>query len=432
MHALRASESGFAVPTVLLAIVAAFALGSVAVVGAVTTQRGTVRDQNSKEALAAAESGVNEALMHYNRIVTNASQPCVVGTTAGLAPIALTGGWCAPVTRSVAGMAGAQFTYWVRPTTGEIQIVSQGQVGGVSRKVEVVARSSSGLEPFNGSAGVIGLDYIHMNSNGRVTGDVGTNGNITMNSNAEIHCDYSHIGPGRQVITNSNAIFDCPTPEQGTISLPPVNQGDVRTNNSNGRFFAQDTYSGGTPNWNASRRELILNSNTTLTLGGTNYSFCSIILNSNSAIYIRAGSTVRLYFDSPESCGYGSNSTQLTLNSNSRISTTGGTPSHVALLFVGSDTRTTNAILNSNTQANESCEQDYVIYAPRTNITFNSNSFFCGAIAGKSIMLNSNADIRQSNLASEFELPNTVAHHFAPEEFVDCGSSETNPPDAGC
>jgi hypothetical protein len=397
-----------------------------------TTQRGTTRDQNTKEALAAAESGVNQALMHYNRIVGTASQPCVVGEPAGLASVGMAGGWCSPVTRALGGVDGAEFTYWVRPTPGAIEIVSQGRVDGVSRKVELVARSSSGLEPFSGSAGVVGLDYIHMNSNGRITGDVGTNGNITMNSNAEIHCDYAHIGPGRQVITNSNAVFDCPTPEQGTISLPPVNQGDVRTNNSNGRMFSQDLASGGAPVWNASRRELILNSNTTLTLGGTNYSFCSIILNSNSAIYIRSGATTRLYFDSPENCGYGSGATQLTLNSNSRISTTGGTPSHVALLFVGSDTRRTSAILNSNTQANESCEQDYVIYAPRTDITFNSNSFFCGAIAGKSIMLNSNSDIRQSNLATEFELPNTVAHHFAPEEFVDCGAAATSPPDAAC
>ena len=91
LRARARDQAGFAVPTVLLAVVASFALGSVAVVGAVTTQRGTVRDQNVKEAMAAADSGVNQALMHYNRIVTTTAEPCVVGTTATIDPVALAG-----------------------------------------------------------------------------------------------------------------------------------------------------------------------------------------------------------------------------------------------------------------------------------------------------------------------------------------------------
>jgi hypothetical protein len=432
------------VPTVLLVSTVVFAVGTVGVVGAVNAQRGASRDESSKEALAAAESGVSQALLHYNRIVNTSAQPCVAGNPAGLAARTVPSdpqSWCPAVGPfSQPGVPGAEFTYWVKPTATQagappdvIQIVSRGEVDGTARTIEVMARSSAGMQPFSGSAGVVGLDFLTLNSNAEITGDVGTNGSITMNSNAVINCDYAHIGVGRVVLENGNADFNCPTPEQGTISLPPVNQGDVPTNNSNARIGNEDSFSSSPSyTWNPGSRELTLNSNTTLTLSGSNYSFCRLILNSNSAIYIAAGSTVRMYFDRPEACGYSSNTTQLALNSNSRISVTGGTPSQVALLFVGSNTIRTNAILNSNTQVGNACDQDFVIYAPRTDITFNSNSHFCGAIAGRSIMLNSNSDIGQSNQASDFILPNTVAHHYVVEKFVECGSAPTDPPDAGC
>ena len=105
-------------------------------------------------------------------------------------------------------------------------------------------------------------------------------------------------------------------PTRARLSLPPVNQGDVATNNSNGRFFTQDPYTGGAPTWNPTTRELSLSSNKTLTLGGSNYSFCKLTMSRNSSIFVTAGATVRLYFDSPEHCGYPSGTTQLSVNSN--------------------------------------------------------------------------------------------------------------------
>ncbi len=170
------SEAGFALPTVLIAILIAFALGTVGLVGALAAQTGSARDESSKEALAAAESGVNEALLHYNRIISNYALPCVTGSPA--APAVRTNpldqaSWCAQVgPRSLPGVSEASYKYWARPTSTQIgappdavQIVSEGTVDGVSRTIEVNARSSAGLQPFSGSAGVIGLDFITMNSN---------------------------------------------------------------------------------------------------------------------------------------------------------------------------------------------------------------------------------------------------------------------------
>ncbi len=438
-------ESGLAIPVVMGALVAALALGSTAVISTVGAQRGTIRDQDTKAAFAVAEAGVNEALLHYNRIPTTSGAPCLIGTVA-TASTTEGSGWCTGVTHAVTGVDGGSYTYWVRPTEGQLEVVSQGNLEGVSRQVEIVARSSANREPF-GEASVIGLNFIHLDSNAAIAANVATNGDITMDSNSELICNYVEVGPGHSVIQGSNAHYTCPAPVHDTTSLPPVNQGDVATNNSNGRFFSNiganpgDLITGangscssgyiGTKRvcWNPTTRHLDLRQNSSLTLGGVNYSLCTLTLSSNSNVFIAAGAAISLYFDSPENCGLADGAIQLSMNSNSRISATGA--ANVAMYFVGSDALSTEAHFSSNTQANEACEQDFVVYGPRTDITMASNSFYCGAIAAKSIDLNSNSDIRTSVLGSDFQLPNVV-DHYAPEEFVECSTAATNPPDAGC
>jgi hypothetical protein len=154
-------------------------------------------------------------------------------------------------------------------------------------------------------------------------------------------------------------------------------------------------------------------------------------MSSNTAIYVAPGSSVKIYFDSPEACGLPSGTTQLDLASNSRITATGGTPSNVAMMFVGSETLSTKIQLRSNTQVAGACEQNFVVYAPRTDVALSSNSIYCGAIAAKSIDMDSNTVIYNDSGALNFVLPNTAAH-YEPSAFVECASAEESPPDAGC
>ncbi len=137
--------------------------------------------------------------------------------------------------------------------------------------------------------------------------------------------------------------------------------------------------------YDSTTRTLTLDSNSTLTLGGTNYYLCKLVLKSNSIIFIAAGADVKVFFDSPEACGQSSGTTQMELSSNTRILTTDHDPASVAFLFVGSDTRTTFVKLNSNSAVDPNCDQSFVIYGPRSEIQLNSNSKFCGAIAGKTL-----------------------------------------------
>jgi hypothetical protein len=431
---LARSEDGFAVPFVMLLMIAAFAMVSVGVVASVRAQQGTTRDKGSKVALAAAEAGVNQALLHYNRIVTTEPNTCLVhtgGSTFAEAPQSSGpgSGWC----RAVSGTVDAgSFTYSVRPSAGMIEIVATGTSVGATRRVHVTAHSSSGRAIFSLST-LLAQNSLTLSSFADINASVSTNGDITMASNARICGDASH-GVGRDVYMESNAVHACGTELEKALNLPPVNQGDAPTVNDNDRFFTLDPISGN-PNrvdWDPATRELAIHSNASVTLGGAVYSFCKLSLSSNSNLFVAEGATVLIYFDSPETCGLTAGESQLQLDANSVITSnvTGG-PTNLAMLFVGSPTMATSIDLLSNTQADGACEQNYVIYAPRTDIIFNSNARYCGAVGGKTIAVESEAEFYSDNAALTWELPNTAAHYVI-DRFVECDSAPAADPDAEC
>lgn len=450
------SEDGFAVPTVLLMTVAALGMAGVAVTTSIQGQSGTVRDQGGKAALGVAESGVSQALLHYNRGVA----PCVPVTV---------GGWCGPVT----GMSvnGGAVSYWARILTSAeecgvgnevecVEIVSVGAVGGVTRRVNVMASTlpteeSGSPGPF-ATAGVLSYEDMTLDSNAVIHTGAATNGYMSLKSNAK-QCGLASVGIGKELKRSPNSQYhsnaSCTSPQteylKQELTLPPVDQGDAATSNDNYRLFAMDRISGEKKNvcWNGKdgdgkttsackARELRIDSNTSLTLGGKIYSFCKLTLRSNTALYIESGANTTIYFDSPENCGQSSGVYQLDLDSNSRITSASADPVNVAMLFVGSAARQTRILLNSNTEVDGPCEQNFVIYAPLTSVVFNSNSRFCGAVAGKTIHLDSNAQIWSAKGSEDFnlpgvEIPETPAH-YTPYRFVECAPAPATTPNEGC
>ena len=427
-------EAGFAVPTVLFMLLATFSVVMVAAVVSVNAQRGTVRDQDSKTALAVAEAGVSEALLRYNRVPTPPGT-CVVsaGGTLAVSPPG-TGGWCTPVTGTTSQGA---FEYSIAPTAGHLEIVATGESDGVTRRIQVPADSVSGQGIFS-SATVKSREGISLDSQAQIRANAATNGDMSLASNARL-CGSGSVGVGRSLLLTSNAQHNADQTCSGTgaltqkpLSLPTVNQGDAATVNDNGRFFGSDIRTGGTKvAWDAPTRTLSLSQNSSLTLGGSVYSFCKLTMSSNTAIYVAPGSNVTIFFDSPESCGLPPDTVQLKLSSNSRITASGGGPSNVALLMVGSETVGTRVELNSNTQVAGACEQNFVIYAPRTNVEFDSNSTYCGAIGAKTVHMDSNSRLYVDSAAKNFVLPNTAAH-YEPSGFIECSAAPESTPDAGC
>jgi len=428
----------------MLMLVAATAVAGAGVTAAIRGQDGVVRDQGTKSALAAAESGVSQAMLRYNRVPTSGANACVRdtgGTVFLSAPAA--NGWCDAVT-GVGG--GGAFTYYVKPTSGELEIVSQGTVDGASRRVDVQAVSSGGQKLFT-SATVLAQDWLTMYSNASVQTGVATNGDILLSSNAEL-CGDASTGIGRNFTTHGNAQHTCGVQTQAELTLPPVNIGDSWTNNDNGRLFNTDTYTGSPNNYvwtgpcpppsapicqnSASQpRQLTMYSNSSMTLSGSKYSMCRMELSSNTTLYIAANQTTYIYFGTPEQCGLPSGTTQLQLYSNSKITSTGGGAANVVMLFPGSSSRTTNIDLSSNTQVSGACEQNFVIYAPQSDIVLNSNSRYCGALAGKTVRVDSNAEIYTDSGSSDFEMPGTTAHYEV-GRFVECGGEFSTTPNDGC
>ena len=472
MSRLAEGQRGFAVPTVMFMVLAAFSVVSIGVIASIRAQGGTVRDAREKSALTSAEAGVSQALLRYNGDFTpSSSQPCLLpsGSFVGAAATQ-SGGWCAPVTGSD---GGGTYTYRVKPqpvtcpgsdpACGTIEIVSSGNFSGVARRVDVIAKSVSGQQVFL-DAGVKTQNGIALDANSEIHSGSATGGDIVLASNAK-QCGVASVGVGHQLTTAGNAAYyqqtNCSTQlnpasaGQQDITLPPVNQGDAATHNDNVRITNAVATNGPSPKdlisgnksdvtWSPTTRQLTVQNNSSLTLTGQTYSFCKLTLKSNSALYISAGLTANIYFDSPEHCDVPpgtlpvddsrhpeNGTTQMDLASNSRITSATGTPAKVAIFFVGSQTRPTNLLMSSNTQVAGSCVQNFIIYAPLTHIELNSNSQYCGALAGQSLHMDSNAQLYTDTDSQAFILPGT-APHYAVSRFVECSAASATPPNTGC
>jgi hypothetical protein len=453
---LRAEE-GFALPTVFMLLIAAFAVVTVGVMASINTQHGTIRDQQTKAAVQLAETGVSEAVLAYNRLDTSPTNPC--------SPVSLSppdaNGWCQGPSDQ---LNGGEYSYQVQvplmdgegkfvPGSDgniELRVVGTGTMGGATRRVLVGVKSVS-ANPFGGDYQVKSGGDITLDSNASIHAGTATNGDITLNSNAR-QCGQASVGVGHSLNVPGSAsggyYTDGGCEDRGTthgqedLTLPLL--GPVPTTNEDGRFFSQDPVSGNSGNacWNGLKsdgnagtcgsRHLDIKSNTSVALGGSVYVFCKLTMNSNTSLVVSSGHKVTIWFDSPEHCGYPSGTVQLDMASNSRITSNSGGHADVQLLFVGSTTRQTIVHMSSNTDLNAACEQNFIVYAPLSDVVLNSNSTYCGALAGRTIHLDSNADLRTK---ADYDLTiQPPVPYYQPAEFVECRSVAASSPDfdAGC
>ena len=431
LRSVIGDETGAAILMVITVVTVGLAVGGAAVFTATNVLRGSVRDESSKDALAAADAGVQLALLRQNQVAVSESNPCVAGSAGTFAagPVG-EGGWC-PAFDGTAG--DASFSYRVTPPvdselTSRIQIVATGTAAGTTRRVHVLAESPRANAVFAENS-VIGKDFVHLDANSRVFANTGTNGSITVTGNADL-CGSAQYGVALNPSNYSGP--DCPptygfSSAQGTLALPPIDQGDVASVNDNDRIdpsnpAAPDTISGNRADvsWDPVNRTLMLNSNSTLTLGGENYSLCRLELRSNTALIVAAGAKVRIFFDKPENCPTLGPGPQIKLDSNSKLTTTDGIPASLQLLVVGSDdpnVTSDNVLMSSNSKTT----MPVVLYAPNSAIELNSNATLLGAIAGQSVHLDSNAQVTSHASASNLEIPLPLIYRQT--QFVECTSN---------
>lgn len=429
---LRRNERGIAVPTALMALVASFALASVAVLSTVDVQQGTHRDHDAKEAIAAADAGASIALLRLNRFLPNlsTSHPCV-GPNGEFQTSS--GGWCPSTASEKVG--GATYSYVVSAygASQEIAVVAVGTSGSVTRRVHVALKTLSGKNVFANEK-VVGQGNITLEGNPLIETDIGTNGTIKgENGNATICGNDRHGDGGKAPIPSCNG-----ETTEGNKNLPPITPpANIATANDNCRLAENctgskakqvDTYSKkitSTNPWDATHRVINVASQQTLTMGGSVYFVCE--MNIQGKLYIPAGAKPQIYVDTPEHCGLKSEARQVYLGAGAVIESDSYNPSqgkyeipeiyvlgNGEVVLVGTP-KTTNEVM---------------IYAPYSHIDLGGNATWNGMIAGNTMKIHGNPFIFSDPNIKPPEI--TLAGNFERTRYVECTGATASPPDANC
>ncbi len=431
---LRRNERGIAVPTALMALVASFALASVAVMSTVDVQQGTRRDHDSKEAIAAADAGANIALLRLNRYLPSlsVSHPCI-GPNGEYQTAS--GGWCPSTATESVG--GATYSYAVSAyaSSGVLNVVSVGSSGTVQRRVNVALMTASGKSVFADEK-MIGQDEIKLQGNFQIKTDIGTNGNVVRVGSSGSVCGDQRYGIGKesQQPVSCSGVKVEENRELPAI-VPPAN---IATENSNcllaqkctsGPYAGKiDTYSkkvDSTNPWKASDRSINVGSQATLTMNGNDYFVCQINVNPGTLI-MSAEAHVRIFVDTPEHCGLPSGATQVDIGGNSNIKSSAYIPSQgkyeiPSIYMLGNG----KVELAGNSGANQ-----VMIYAPQSEIEIQGNASWIGMIAGRRIYLHGNPIFESNPNIKEPEI--FYAGHFQRTRYVECTGATASPPNANC
>jgi hypothetical protein len=436
-------------PTALFATVAALGLTTAAVVATVNTQRGTTRDNDVKEAGAAADAGADVALMRLNRYsnVLSLTSPCLATSGSNLViSAAAADGWCPAVGGSV---GGATYSYRVTPqaSSGLLTVVSTGTSDGVARRVAVVLKATSVGSLLSGM-GVISQEDVTLSNSAEIRTGVGTNGSLTLSNSATI-CGNIRYGVGKKAPTYFNSAHQCNGygVTEGNQTLPSVSSfmpTDIATNNSNYRmekcvstnkpvgceldsFTSNNKFNWG---WFPASKTIELSNSSTQTLGGGDYFVCRLLISNSSSLIMAAGAHVRIFFDTPENCGLSSGTAQINISNSSNIEATGygsapGQYDVPGLYVQGSATRETRVAFNNSSGSNQ-----FVLYAPNSIIELNNSATYKGSIVGKRVTLSNSATVEQD---SGFEPPAIGgATLYARQSYVQCSGQVVTPPNAGC
>lgn len=450
---LRRSERGMALPAAMFATIASLGIGGAAVMSSVNVQQGGHRDGDSKSAIAAADAGANVALLRLNRYASalSTSTPCLGVSNGTLALSAVAAdGWCPAISGSV---GDSTYVYRSTPATAAttMSVVATGTSGEVSRRIAVTYKTTT-VGSALGKEGMIGVDDVRIDNNGDARVGVGTNGNIYVKNNGNV-CGNVRHGVGKNDYFEKNAT-QCTGYQvtEGNVSLPPVSSfmpTNIDIENSNGRLVTctkiigetrepagcqEDGYTGkwkSTEPWdpNPGVRTIYATNGTTLTLGGGDYWICRLYIKNNSHLVMQDGAQVRVFFDTPENCGIKAGEKQIDVSNGADITATGYQPEigkfDVPGFYVmGSESIPTTIEFSPNGGTNE-----FILYAPNSDILIKNKATYTGVIAGKTVHLE-NAIVRQDE---GFKPPDIGgATIFERQSYLECTGASASPPNAGC
>ncbi|HET7053210.1 MAG TPA: hypothetical protein VFI09_04745 [Solirubrobacterales bacterium] len=453
LRLLARSEEGMALPFALLAMVAATALASAAVISSVDVQQGSHRDSASKQAIAAADAGAGvamERLNRYSSVLSNsATSNCLgVGVGGTLVVTGATNGWCPAIAGSVGdGTYSYQVSAMFAGST--MNVVSTGTANGVSRRVDVAFTAES-IDDILKEEALIGKEDIKIPGNPHIRVSIGTNGNIETSGNSWEICGNARHGPGNEGPTEEE--LECGGEEvERNVELPSVSsfmpteietenddarlaQCVVITNESKEPLECEDDY------FESKRTatepyattpppgSINLSNHASLTLGGEDYWLCQLTLSGSSHLIMGDGAHSRIFFDTPEHCGLSSSQPQISISGNSGIQATGYIPElerydMLELYLLGGSGSTVS--LGGTSGSNE-----VVLYAPESQVTIKGNATYKGVIAAESLEIGGNPTFDQDDGFKSQSVNHTTL--YSRQSYVECSGPATVVPDENC
>jgi hypothetical protein len=412
------------------------------------------RDRRVKTARQTADAGLELALFRLNAVIAGETQPCASKDAAGnllLTGYATGGEWC-PVVEDVAA-DGSKTRYWVSKSTlvpdsfppqYNRRVVAEGEYLGQRRRVLVDIQARQGVPGF-GVYGISAKDDILLENDARIGSltsplDVRTNGDIQMKNHAEV-CGNVTPGPGGSLTREPHTVI-CPGKSTAPATVPltfpdyDVEHAAARTTNDNARLGCS-----GTPPkdactdsanilWNPTRRELTVQNDATLTLGGSVYSLCRLNLKNNSKLYIAARAAnappLKIYFGAPSVCN---GQTEPIMIENG-IGITNYNPDPVTLQLFVRGSSTTNTRVNFKNNIANSDATPIMIYAPNSEVLLENNARFTGGLVGKTVHIKNNVEFDYDpNAATP---GNLTALIYQPMSSRECSPVAPSAPDSGC
>jgi hypothetical protein len=321
-------------------------------------------------------------------------------------------------------------------------VIAVGTSGTVSRRVEVGFYSNNGRNPFADEK-LIGQDDIKLIGGVNIRTDVGTNGDVTLNSEngkSSVICGDIRHGVGKKAPTP-----DCSKEKtEGERSLPLVSPPEnIAAENSNCRLAVTcspktqvDTYTKitgkketagtrtSTQPWDAGHTTINIPNNSRLSMGGRDYYVCGLFV--NGELIMNAGSELRIFVRTPEECKLSSGATQVEFTANASIVSTGYNPSQGTYTIPGIYVMGESTVkLSGNSGTNE-----MMLYAPLSNIEMKGDATYKGMIAGKSISIRGNATIESDPNIKEPDISESSL--LSRTRYVECTGASASPPDANC
>ena len=355
---------------------------------------------------------------------------CVVVNGLGILVVEVVqgDGWCRAQAEDLG--QGASFSYRVsarRPVTvggqqvWQRDIVSTGLARGVQRRTATTLNAPRGTPLF--VAGVFSDLDLNMWNSSQINSNVRSNGNVSLNNSAFI-CGSVMVGPAK-TMTGGPSCSGGLTQATEPFVLSSVT---VPAANDNARIGNGLDPKSGSVAWNAGTRVLTIDGGT-LTLRGSNYSFCSLHLTKDARLIIEDdGTPVKIYIDAPESCTTGDPSPgSVLMEKKGRIDTLG--PASLAQMYMaGSNTIATTLDFENN----EKVGVEMALYAPRSTFSIRNYGYLIGGVVAKQVSLQNNSEIKYDSSVAGIGSETVPLQMYRRQSWVECTTAGGAAPNSNC